>query len=474
MKRNVLICGAALLASALFPVVAMGQCSYRASTDGGTFGSPMTYETPGGTCPDAPLTNSAAQVILDRNLTVYMPGNYVVGNGGNIAVSDFGHLVVTGHLTVESGGSITIGQNGTVEVMPGGSLDISSQGNVVLQQGGVLMGNYDLRIGDGTNAQKVTNLEIHDDSRVVAGRATVNKATIYVAPSASFTTGCNLVLYNSNIVDDGLVTIQGNLDLSPGGSNNVLCGNGTVSVAGCVFGGNGAVNHIAQNCAGKIAVCAQRAATSCGTGPVAGTNANEQACDELVPSCPKPLPVELVSFTAEPTTRQGVALEWVTASEKNSQSFVVERSADGRSFRANRTVAGAGTTAARTAYHVVDEQPLPGTSYYRLRQIDFNAAASYSPVRVVKLGPSTGPGLEVYPGKNAQEWVVASRLLAELLDAHGATVQVYDALGRAQAIGCTPAAETGRWTLDLHALPSGVYVVRLLTGSGSYSRRIVQ
>jgi hypothetical protein len=36
------------------------------------------------------------------------------------------------------------------------------------------------------------------------------------------------------------------------------------------------------------------------------------------------------------------------------------------------------------------------------------------------------------------------------------------------------AAQTGRWTLDLQTLPSGVYIVRLITPSGNFSQRIAK
>ena len=133
----------------------------------------------------------------------------------------------------------------------------------------------------------------------------------------------------------------------------------------------------------------------------------------LVGTC-APLPVELILFTATNTARQGVALHWVTASEKNSHSFVVERSADGKIFRSMGTLAAAGSTQARTAYDLTDEQPLSGTSYYRLRQVDLDGTTADSPVRNMKR-VAKGEGLAVYPGRSAQEWVVGTTLPAETL-----------------------------------------------------------
>ncbi|MBF9141164.1 T9SS type A sorting domain-containing protein [Hymenobacter properus] len=476
MKKTIVTCVMAAAVSAIIPMVALGQCSYVATGSGvmGGLSATATFDVGSGSCPTQPASNTDARVFLNSNYALTLDSDYVVGAGGSITVSA-GRLTVHSHLTVEADGLITVSNGGSIVVEDGGSLDISSRGTVVVNNGGTISGDYNLGVGDGSASQKVTNLRVFAPSSVTSGVMRVNKATIMVQGGASLTTTCNTILYNSDIVADGAMYVLGNLDLTPGGANNTICGAGNISVKGCVFGGNGAFNHLAQNCTNKIGVCALGSSTGvCNMGPVAGNNTNERSCDALVPTCPRPLPVELTLFTATPTDRQQVALHWETASEKNSQSFVVERSADGKVFRDNRTVEGAGTTQTRTIYRVVDEQPLPGTSYYRLRQVDFDKGSSYSPVRVVQLSTKPGQGLDVYPGPTAKEWVVSSQLPAELLGSTGAALQVFDALGRVQSITLTPAEQPGRWTLGLQSLPTGIYVVRLLTSAGSYSRRIAQ
>ncbi|MDO7846092.1 T9SS type A sorting domain-containing protein [Hymenobacter sp. M29] len=479
MKKSVTICamGAVFSLFMFVSVAAMGQCSYIATSSGvmSGFSATASFDVAGGAgCGSQPLSNTSAQVTLNSNQELTLSSDYVVGAGGKLTIMS-GQLVVHAHLTVEADGLLTVGSGGSIVIEDGGSLDISSRGTAIVRDGGTISGDYNLSLGDGTASQKVTNLRIFAPSSVVAGVMRVNKATITVANGSSLTTLCNTILYNSDIVSDGAIYVRGNLDLTPGGANNTLCGWGSVSVAGCVFGGNGAFNRIAQNCTNKIGVCALGGTTTvCNMGPVSGNNANERACDALIANCPQPLPVELSVFTAAPNSRQQVALHWETASEKNSQSFVIERSADGNTFRDNRTVEGAGTTQGRTSYNVLDEQPLPGTSYYRLRQIDFDKSSSYSPVRVVKLGTKNDQSLAVYPGPSGKDWVVSSSLPAELLGKQYTALKVYDALGRVQTVTLMPDGQAGRWTLDMHTLPTGVYVVRLLVGTGSYSRRIAQ
>jgi len=87
-----------------------------------------------------------------------------------------------------------------------------------------------------------------------------------------------------------------------------------------------------------------------------------------------PLPVTLVSFSA--TTENGVTqLNWTTASEINNAYFTIEGSADGVNFISLFNRDGSGNSEKRINYVAYDERPLPGTSYYRLKQTDFNGAA---------------------------------------------------------------------------------------------------
>lgn len=72
--------------------------------------------------------------------------------------------------------------------------------------------------------------------------------------------------------------------------------------------------------------------------------------------------MELVRFDAKAAGRVA-HLTWATASERNSAWFVMERSADGRDFRALGRVAAAGTTTAPHTYAWTDAAPLVGINY---------------------------------------------------------------------------------------------------------------
>lgn len=94
------------------------------------------------------------------------------------------------------------------------------------------------------------------------------------------------------------------------------------------------------------------------------------------------LPIELVDFKAE-LENEKVYLNWITASEQNNDYFTIERSSDNITYETLLTKRGAGNSTTRILYEAIDEYPLKGISYYRLKQTDFDGKFSYSEVELV-------------------------------------------------------------------------------------------
>lgn len=84
-----------------------------------------------------------------------------------------------------------------------------------------------------------------------------------------------------------------------------------------------------------------------------------------------PLPVELLSFSGVAEDNV-VTLNWSTASELNNDRFDIYRSLDGIDFDLLESVNGNGSASELNEYTLVDAQPVAGTSYYMLVQVDFD------------------------------------------------------------------------------------------------------
>ncbi|MFM2267422.1 MAG: hypothetical protein RL757_863 [Bacteroidota bacterium] len=94
------------------------------------------------------------------------------------------------------------------------------------------------------------------------------------------------------------------------------------------------------------------------------------------------LPVDLLTFKGAFKDNKTV-LNWQTASERNNQGFTVERSANGQNFAPIGEVKGVGNSTAVQNYTFVDENPINGVNYYRLRQRDLDGKTDYSKVITV-------------------------------------------------------------------------------------------
>ena len=73
-----------------------------------------------------------------------------------------------------------------------------------------------------------------------------------------------------------------------------------------------------------------------------------------------------------------VMLTWTTATEINNDFFTVERTLDGIAFEEVIEMPGAGNSFTPLTYIDYDENPLPGMSYYRLKQTDYDGQFEYS------------------------------------------------------------------------------------------------
>ena len=175
-----------------------------------------------------------------------------------------------------------------------------------------------------------------------------------------------------------------------------------------------------------------------------------------------PLPVVLTAFTAQAVQNRDALLNWATASEVNSASFDIERSFDGTSFANIGEVAAHGTTATAHAYAFTDAgiaARAQGPVYYRLRQVDLNGTAAYSPVQAVSFTKAATVALSLYPNPAS----ATTHLDLSALPATGSyQVLVLDATGR-QVLTATLGGGLPQ-PLDLTGLASGTYQV-LVTGT---------
>jgi hypothetical protein len=177
-------------------------------------------------------------------------------------------------------------------------------------------------------------------------------------------------------------------------------------------------------------------------------------------------PVELISFNGI-TYPEYNLLKWTTASERNNDYFLMERSTDGINFESfGSEIKGQGTVVKYTDYTAVDENPLPGATYYRFKQVDFDGEFTYSDVIVLNRDIANIGALRTYP--NPFEDNVKFQF--NLSKGQEVVISFTDQLGKvvySEIFQCSK----GSNKIDLNTLfNSGIYIVKAQSMNGELNQ----
>jgi len=348
-----------------------------------------------------------------------------------------------------------------------------------------------------------------DVSLILGNGATVNGGSLIVQGNVNndiFSLG-ELDILNSatlEIIDNLVLTLDAisnvdetstaNIgdDLIVDGDNAFICGLGTYSIDRTTGGsnaGNNSLIHISnddpsvfldQICAEVTIVCEDGNCASglsndgdiAGVaGPGDGVLSPSDAADPDDPDNNRPsssgvLPVELIGFDARIQNGE-VLITWVTASEENNDFFTIERSQDGQEWEEISAIEGAGTTSIKQEYQSVDVFPLPGLSFYRLKQTDFNGDFTYSDLVLVENELAQFIVLGPNPTSNLIRVNTQSSIIIE-------NISIVDLAGKRLDIQVNNQASNA-FSIDLleYVNKNGVYLINVLTNAGSIQERVI-
>lgn len=166
------------------------------------------------------------------------------------------------------------------------------------------------------------------------------------------------------------------------------------------------------------------------------------------------LPIKLESFTAQAKGSR-IVLNWVTAEEINFSHFVVEKSANARTWSVLQTVSAKGEAA---VYNAIDPHPFPGDNFYRLRSVDLDGTFEYA--QVLKVSGGKPQSAYISPNPAGPQVTVslsaapAAPVLLQLVANNGQVVR--------QGLF---APGNNRIRLDLQGTTPGLYTLLLRAGS---------
>jgi hypothetical protein len=133
------------------------------------------------------------------------------------------------------------------------------------------------------------------------------------------------------------------------------------------------------------------------------------------------LPLTWINFFAEKQTNGSVLLNWLVANLINTQSFEVERLI-GKEFIKIGTKPSLDGNGIQL-YNFVDNNPLNGNNYYRIKQIDKNGDFTYSKIITINL-LNVAKQWEVYPNPASNETPLFHLKINE--DAKLLSIKLYD------------------------------------------------
>ncbi|TAE74634.1 MAG: PKD domain-containing protein [Bacteroidetes bacterium] len=182
-----------------------------------------------------------------------------------------------------------------------------------------------------------------------------------------------------------------------------------------------------------------------------------------------PLPVSLVSFTAQRQTENQVKLTWTTATEINNQGFDIEKSIDGIIFEKIGFVDGLGNSSVGKTYTFIDQNQ--DAFYYRLKQKDFNNDFAYSEIKFVE--GNGNDNLIVFPNPTIGN--ISLKLPRKvnpnivgkirLVDINGKEIRNFEGkMGQAESILKTMIPD----------LEAGVYVIDVRTTAGNWQQKLIK
>ncbi len=122
------------------------------------------------------------------------------------------------------------------------------------------------------------------------------------------------------------------------------------------------------------------------------------------------LPVELTQFSGK-EVGNAILLEWQTASEHQNKQFVVERMSPLGVFTEIGRRKGKGNSLVIQNYDFLDESPLNGVNYYRIRQEDFDGQYEFSKIISIQRGDEAHYSVYPNPSPDGNFTVVSDHII---------------------------------------------------------------
>jgi len=409
--------------------------------------------------------NGAAAQTYNQGSTQLDLNNVVMNNttGGVTLQTDMNIKSTTGTLTLTLGKIIT---TASYKVVVSNATPPSvSTGNTSSYVYGFLRryinnstGSFDFPVGTATAYQRAN---VNFTSAPTITYLTADFQTYATLPGPLGISEC-AATYNMNALDNGFWNIDANTANNNTGMYNMTLYNTAYTNAATgwtvMARHNGSATWDIVNGDGTYGTCVTSPVTAVVRNGMRGFSKFGTAQSNT------PLPIELISFTGKNEGSKNL-LQWSTASETNNDYFSLEHSADGSSFETFITKEGAGNSSVTINYDAYDYSPYNGTTYYRLKQTDYNGKFSYSSIISIqnKLDQVAVSNVHPNPTTNDLNFDFYSPVKGTV------RIMIIDYTGRI-VVDRTQAVEEGKSGLNtqMGELAKGVYSLKVEFSEGGF------
>jgi len=188
------------------------------------------------------------------------------------------------------------------------------------------------------------------------------------------------------------------------------------------------------------------------------------------------LPITLTTFSAKKYSDRASKLDWITASEINSDYFEIERSRDGDVWETIGKIAAAGNSQQELNYSFIDDQLAMTRSnnnmfYYRLKLADLDGTFKYSDVKGVNFSNEYTGIIRIYPNPTAEQ-INVDLGGTEQSDLEKTDISVYDMKG--QKLLFRKVSGFGIELIETQNLPASTYNVVVRQGDKIHQQRVIK
>jgi len=181
------------------------------------------------------------------------------------------------------------------------------------------------------------------------------------------------------------------------------------------------------------------------------------------------IPVNFIYFTAQKKENNSVSVTWKTAQEMNSAYFNIERSIDALHYNFIGKVRASGNSSLPAEYIFIDKEPLRGTNYYRLKQVDIDGHFIYTPSRFVQFGEASAV-LKFYPNPASSFLNIE---LTEAMKNEDKVINISNILGVVVDQLKIKSNNAPVIRIDLGNYMKGVYFIQVVTLSANITQSVL-